>query len=240
MLPVLAAAGCNSLPVDERVVLESDGWRLVGEWRAPLSGVRVPAALLLHSAAGSRGEYGELASALASRGVASLRLDLRAHGESDNLGRFEEPFGRNLPLLEGTATDVNAALGWLRAHPAVDGDRIAVVGASYSGEVIGEALRADGEKATAYVLLSPGSFSEQSIAAVDTSGASWLFIRTSEEDEVSLPFIDAVFAELARSQTAEIRVVPGAGHSTRIFDAHPFVIEEVAGWLAQRLGGSAE
>jgi dienelactone hydrolase len=207
-LLLACVAGAASSAIDERVVIDSDGWVLVGEWRAPASETPVPAALLLHRAAGSREEYADLASALASRGVASLRLDLRAHGESDGLGRFEEP----------------------------SGERVAVVGASYSGEAIGEALRAGGDRAAAYVLLSPGSLSTESIAAVDSSGASWLFIRTSEEGEVSLPFIDAVFDELAaKSRSAEVRVVPGVGHATGIFDEHPFMIEEIADWLAERL-----
>jgi dienelactone hydrolase len=235
-LLLACVAGAASSAIDERVVIDSDGWVLVGEWRAPASETPVPAALLLHRAAGSREEYADLASALASRGVASLRLDLRAHGESDGLGRFEEPYAETRPLLEGTPRDVNAALSWMKARPGVAGERVAVVGASYSGEAIGEALRAGGDRAAAYVLLSPGSLSTESIAAVDSSGASWLFIRTSEEGEVSLPFIDAVFDELAaKSRSAEVRVVPGVGHATGIFDEHPFMIEEIADWLAERL-----
>ncbi len=236
--PAAAQAGAASPLTDERVAFESDGWRLVGEWRAPPSAAPLAAVLLLHRAAGSREEYSELAGALASRGVASLRLDLRAHGESVDLGRFEEPFAENRRLLEGTHRDVGAALRWLEGRPEVDGKRLGAVGASYSGEAIGEALRSTGRSAAAYVLLSPGSFSDESIAAVDASGASWFFVRTSEEDEVSLPFIDAVFDELAaRSRSAEIRIVPGTGHATGILDEHPSVVEEIAEWLAARLAG---
>jgi pimeloyl-ACP methyl ester carboxylesterase len=180
----------GSAATDERVVLESDGWQLMGEWRAPPARERVPAALLLHRAAGSRGEYAALADALARRGVASLRLDLRGHGESDNLGRFEEPFAENRHILEKTYRDVDTALGWIKAHPAVAASSVAVAGASYSGEAIGEARREGGESAAAYVILSPGSFSDASIAEVDRSDVPWLFMRTTQEDEVSLPFID--------------------------------------------------
>lgn len=235
-LAALVALGGAAPSHDRRIVIESDDWRLVGEWRLPASGTPVPAALLLHRAAGSRAEYEELAVALAERGVASLRLDLRAHGESDNLGRFEEPYAENRHLLEGTGEDVNAALRWMSSHPAVTAERTALVGASYSGEAIGEALRAGGDAARAYVLLSPGSFSERSIAAVDAGGASWLFIRTSNEGEVSLPFIDAVFDQLAtRSRSAEIRVIPGSGHATGIFEEHPFIIGAIADWLVEHL-----
>jgi dienelactone hydrolase len=251
-LPVLFGAACSeptprdetrpmegSAATDERVVLESDGWQLMGEWRAPPARERVPAALLLHRAAGSRGEYAALADALARRGVASLRLDLRGHGESDNLGRFEEPFAENRHILEKTYKDVDTALGWIKAHPAVAASRVAVAGASYSGEAIGEALREGGESAAAYVILSPGSFSDASIAEVDRSDVPWLFMRTTQEDEVSLPFIDVVFEALeSGSESAEIRVVSGAGHATRILDAHPFIVEEIADWVASRLDAS--
>ncbi|HSF19445.1 MAG TPA: hypothetical protein VLK65_28235 [Vicinamibacteria bacterium] len=232
------AALAHGLPGDERVELESNGWRLVGEWRSAESDTELaPAALLLHRAAGSRAEYAKLAQELAKRGVASLRLDLRGNGESDNLGRFEEPYQENLWILERTYEDIDVALRWMAARPGIDSARRAAVGASYSGEAIGEALRHGGERASAYVILSPGSFSEESIAAVDASGVPWLFIRTSEESEVSLEFIDAVFEALAsQSKSAEVRVIAGAGHATRIFDEHPFIIQEVAEWLAERLG----
>ena len=126
-----------------------------------------------------------------------MPLDLRGHGASDNLGRFEEPFAENLLLLEDTHEDINVALRWMAARPRVDAKRLAAIGASYSGEAIAEALRAGVEPVSACVILSPGSFSDESIAQVDASGARWLFIRTSEESEVSLEFIHAVFDALA-------------------------------------------
>jgi dienelactone hydrolase len=237
MLFLLSAACAEREPaLDEQVVLENDGWRLIGGWRAPPGREPVPAVLLLHRAAGSRGEYDDLANALARRGVASLRLDLRGHGESGNLGRFEEPYGEHLSILEGTYKDVNLALRWLASNPRVGANWRAVVGASYSGEAIAEAIRRGGETVSAYVILSPGSFSDESVAQVDTSGVPWLFIRTSEEGEASRGFMDEVFDALANdSKTAEIRVIPGAGHATEILAAHPLVIEQIADWLAKVL-----
>lgn len=223
-------------PARTRIVLKSHGWNLVGDWLLPPAEPPVPAVLLLHRAAGSRAEHAELAAELARHGIASLALDLRAHGESINRGRFTEPYGEHRHLLEETWRDADAALRWLRARPAVDPDRIAAVGASYSGEAISEALRAPGQPTRAYVLLSPGSFSDESIAAIDPSTAAWLFIRTAEEGEVSRPYVDAVFTELAAaSRRAEVRVLPGSGHATEIFESHPPVIGEIADWLARRL-----
>lgn len=248
MLVLFLSVSCSApAPVerpkatDERVVLESDGWQLVGNWRRPVEDDAIPAALLLHRAAGSRDEYLELAEALSKRGVASLRLDLRACGESTNLGRFEAPFAEHLNLLDGTYRDVATALRWIKSQPGVAGERVGAVGASYSGEAIGEALRRGNESASAYVILSPGSFSDESIAEVDASGVPWLFIRSMEESETSLEFIDAVFEALERdSETAEIRVLTGAGHATHLFDDRPSLVDEVADWLSTRLHESRQ
>jgi alpha-beta hydrolase superfamily lysophospholipase len=200
----------------------------------------VPAVLLLHRAAGSRAEYHGLAEALVRRGIASLRLDLRACGESINLGRFEAPFADNLHLLDGTHEDVTSAVIWLASQPSVDAERVGVVAASYSGEAVGEALRVRGTLAHAYVMLSPGSFSDESIAAVSSSGAPWLFIRTTEESPASRKYIDAVFEAVAgRSAAAEIDVIEGAGHATHILDMHPRIVDRIADWLATRLNAAS-
>lgn len=222
--------------INDRVVLDSGGWVLVGDFIATAAEHPIPAALLLHQAAGSRREHEGLARALAERGIASLRLDLRACGDSINLGRFEEPYAQHRFLLEGTHDDVNTALQWLQDHAAIDGKRIAVVGASYSGEAVGEALRSGGPKAAAYVMLSPGSFSDDSIALVDASRAAWMFVRTIEESPVSLPFIDSVFDALSKSSnSAQLAVIRGAGHATHILEDHPEVVNHLADWIAREL-----
>ena len=71
-----------------RVVVPNDGWELVGDLRLPASQQAAPAVLMLNKAADDRTVYEALAVHLANKGVASLRLDLRGHGESINLGRF--------------------------------------------------------------------------------------------------------------------------------------------------------
>jgi dienelactone hydrolase len=123
----------------------------------------------------------------------------------------------------------------------VDADRIGAVGASYSGEAVGEALRRGGVPAAAYVMLSPGSFSDESIAEVDAGRARWLLIRTLEEGRASRPVMDALFEALSeRSKLAEIRVIPGKGHATRVLAEHPFIVLEIADWLAKALQAESE
>lgn len=213
--------------VETRVVLESDGWRLVGDLQIPARQGRLPAVLLLNKAAGDRTAYEELARLLAERGIASLRLDLRGHGESTNLGRFTPG---DSEMLAGSERDVATGHEYLRSHPRIDGSRVGVVGGSYSGEMMAVAAR-EHRSAQAYVALSPGSFSEESIAAIDPSGIPWLFVKS--EDERYLRGFETDVREL--SESAEIIILPGSAHATDLLAQHRELPERIASWLADRL-----
>lgn len=213
-----------------RVVVNSQGWKLVGDLHLPDSREAVPAVLMLNKAAGDRTSYRDLARHLSDRGVASLRLDLRGHGDSTNLGRFVPGERERDPMIWDAEQDVIAAHEYLRTHARIDRDRIGVVGASYSAEEMAEAGRLRGY-AQAYVALSPGSFSEASILGIDSSGVPWLF--SASRDEQFLREITA--AVQARSRTAELALVPGTRHGTDILTEHPDLAERIAVWLARRL-----
>ena len=85
--------------------------------------------------------------------------------------------------------------------------------------------------AQAYVALSPGSFSDESIEAIDASGVPWLFVAA--RDERFLQEITAAVRE--RSRTVELVVVPGTGHATNLLVEYPDLAERIAVWLARRL-----
>ena len=86
--------------------------------------------------------------------------------------------------------------------------------------------------AAAYVELSPGSFSEESLAGVDPSGVPWLFVRAEQE----LAFFDELFAEIeARVKSAEFRRVHGRGHGATLMDGRPELVVELADWLQVHL-----
>ncbi len=213
-----------------RVVIPNDGWELVGDLIIPESDDAVPAVLMLNKAAGDRWAYSKLAEQLSKRGVASLRLDLRGHGESTNRGRFVPGERERSPMIWDSEVDVIAAHEYLKAQNGIDALRIAIVGASYSGEEMAEAGRINGY-AQAYVALSPGSFSDESIAAIDTSGVPWLFIVS--RDERFLREITASVRE--QSRTVELGIVPGTRHASDILEAHPHMAERIAVWLAHQL-----
>jgi pimeloyl-ACP methyl ester carboxylesterase len=89
----------------------------------------------------------ELSESLAAAGMAVLRLDDRGTGESG--GRFAGA------TTDDFARDVAAAVRWLRAQPAIDRARIALVGHSEGAVVALLAARADPAIAALVLLGAP-------------------------------------------------------------------------------------
>ncbi len=216
---------------NESVVrIQSDGWELVGDFQVSAGDTQRPAVLMLNKADGDRAVYRELAQHLEDRGIASLRLDLRGHGESTNLGRFVPGQQSPNPMIWDAERDVISTLEFLRSQPSINGDLIGIVGASYSGEEMAEAGRLIGYP-KAYVALSPGSFSDESINDIDRSGVAWLFVASNNER-----FLSEIAASVREnSLTAEVIFAPGTEHGTNILVAHPGFSERIAVWLNHQL-----
>ncbi len=169
--------------------------------------------ILLNKAAGNRKVYESLARELAKIGIASLRVDLRGHGESVNKGKFDPhvPVQQRISL-EGEENDVCASFRYLKVVAGVDARRIGFVGASYSGEVMMVCARKDGY-GKAYVALSPGSFSKESMEAIDPSGIPWLFIRSTQEKSKVMK--ESFSALREKSNTAQFMEVGGTRSTPR-------------------------
>jgi dienelactone hydrolase len=226
----LSAVPAN--PSETRVIIENEGWKLVGDWTMPKFKQPVPAVILLNKANGDRQVYKRLAQYLGENGIASLRLDLRGHGESINRGKFV-PFQENsVEVLTNTDQDIWAAIRYVKSIKGVARERIGIVGASYSGEEMAIAARKNGY-AKAYAALSPGSFSEESIIAIDHSGAAWLFIKSAEERARTLK--DFFSAVRQKSKTAQTLEVAGDKHATDILDSNTELAEMLAVWFKYRL-----
>jgi dienelactone hydrolase len=233
-LALLIFAGFTGVSAKEkRVVIETDGWKIIGDLMIPKSGKKVPVVILLHKANGNRNVYKQMARYLADHKIASLRMDLRGHGESINKGKFGPPFGQSekmRALIEDSGNDVIAAFDYLSKLKQIDGNRIGVVGASYSGEKMMKAARKD-RYARAYVALSPGSFSEESLKSIDGSKASYLFITSAEER-----FLQGFLKEVRQSsKTAQTMEVSGTKHATDLLDSDPELTEMIAVWFKYHL-----
>ncbi len=113
------------------LTFRNHGQQLVGMIHTPEGDKPAPAVLMLHGFTGTRIEphflFVKMARRLAAAGYAAMRFDFRGSGESQ--GNFWEM------TVPGEIDDARAALAWLRRHPAVDPDRVALLGLSMGGGV---------------------------------------------------------------------------------------------------------
>lgn len=112
----------------------ADGSVLRGTWRVPEGAhAPMPAVLMLHGLTLDQTMFESPAEALADLGVASLRLDLRAHGAS----------GGDLKAqgFEDQLDDVSRGLRALAARPEADPSRLGLLGFSMGGAMGAIAIR---------------------------------------------------------------------------------------------------
>ncbi len=123
-----------------------DGTELVADVVTPPGAAR--GVVLVHGGGVTRHEggfYDRLADGLAGADVASLRFDLRGHGDSG--GRQQEL------TLAGVGNDIHAALDHLAAHLRTD--RVSLLGASFSGGICASLAARHGELIDRLVLINP-------------------------------------------------------------------------------------
>jgi alpha-beta hydrolase superfamily lysophospholipase len=128
------------------MVTSPDGLRLAGTFLAP--GVARHGAVLVHGGGVTREEGGfftRLAAGLAEAGVASLRFDLRGHGESE--GRQEDL------TLAGVLGDIRAAITLVRSKASTP--QVALLGASFSGGICAYYAATHPTEPASLVLLNP-------------------------------------------------------------------------------------
>lgn len=124
----------------------SDGLNLVGAFVLPDSAGQ--AAVLVHGGGVTREEGGffaRLATGLADAGIASLRFDLRGHGESE--GRQEDL------TIAGVLADIRAAISLVQSQVGVD--RVALLGTSFSGGICGYYAAQHPAELASLVMLNP-------------------------------------------------------------------------------------
>lgn len=136
-----------TLPGTSTSVRTLDGLHLAGTLVSPVD-VPERAVLMVHGGGVTREEggfFGRLASGLGEAGVASLRFDLRGHGDSE--GRQEEL------TLSTILNDIRVNLAHLRQ--ATGARRLALLGASFGGGICGYYAAKRPEQLDRLVLLNP-------------------------------------------------------------------------------------
>src|SRR5690554_3899245 len=112
--------------MEQPVELTNYGETIRGVLHLPARQEPVPAVLFLHGLGGSRVEahriFVKQARLLAEEGVAALRIDFRGTRESDG-----DAADRS---ISSEVSDARTAYGFLAEHPAIDRNRLAVLGLS--------------------------------------------------------------------------------------------------------------
>ena len=221
--------------VEKITIITEDKVEIVGSY---LKAQRSKAiALLLHMLPATKESWSKFAELLADKGVSSLSIDLRGHGESVKKG--DQILDYKLFENEdhqASKIDVKAATEWLFKKDDVGADRLAVVGASI-GSNLAIRLTAEMSDIPVCVALSPGLdykgvTSDDALRSI-RPGQSVL-IAVSEEDEVSVSSVRQL--ETIKTK-AELKFVylSGAGHGTTMFERDPDFMNETLDWLVEHL-----
>jgi uncharacterized protein len=149
----------------------ADGVTLAGTLTLPAKDGKFPVAVMISgSGPQDRDEtlfdhklFLVIADDLARRGIAVLRFDDRGVGEST--GNF------GTATSEDFSRDAEAALNWLKAHPAIDPDRIGLLGHSEGG-LIAPMIAARNNKVAFAILLAGTGVDGSQIALNQTRAMS--------------------------------------------------------------------
>lgn len=217
-------------------LLTVDRIRIVGTWvTAPTT---VGVAILLHALPSNKESWSLFQRALAQRGIASLAVDLRGHGESktgsDGRPMDYRSFGEEEQIA--SLNDVEAAYDWIRAR-GIDRETIVLVGASIGANL---ALRFLSEHPTipAAALLSPGMDYHgveigDVIENIGSLQSVWMS-ASSEDDDASVVACNTLMEEL-QIETKVFKRLSRSGHGTALFDGDAALMGEIADWLRDRI-----
>ncbi|MDP3770992.1 MAG: alpha/beta fold hydrolase [bacterium] len=207
----------------------SDSVRIAGHWY-PVAKPR-GWALLLHMMPAAKESYGQLAEELERRGIASLAIDFRGHGESQGGQAGYVRFSDAEQQMK--IHDVEAAIGWLREQGARD-EVVVLVGASIGANLALQYL-ADHVAIPAAVLLSPGldyrGVKTESLARRVVPTQRVFLAAGGEDDDYSTETVRTLGAILG--DRATLRIFANAGHGTAMFKREPALLMEVADWVTK-------
>ncbi|HJV90676.1 MAG TPA: alpha/beta fold hydrolase [Holophagaceae bacterium] len=227
LLPVLASGLLASEPTRTEVSLKTpDGCVIAGTFTLPAparKGAKAPVVIFAHQFRTDRKGWGDLPERLQARGIATLALDLRGHGESLGPARVTEDFAASAKAVgfDKIPSDLALAAAWVRKQPGVDKRRLALAGSSVGA--FSAILAAREARAVAVLALSPAGAMAFGDGALDHLKAAQLRGRTatllfaSEQDKGAMESAHALAG------------LPGVATSIRPGDEHGFAYLKARG-----------
>jgi dienelactone hydrolase len=239
-LPVLLAA---AQPASRDMSLTTpDGFVLKGTLTVPPQPGPRPVVILAHQFQADRSGWKPLADLLNAKGIATLALDLRGHGQSTAKGGATVAVTPDF-LASGRAVgfdripgDLAQAAAWVRRQPRINPRRLGLAGSSLGG--FASLLAAPSIHPVAVLALSPagmGAFGEDAAGrltrAVGQAHAAVLVMAAEDDAEAAANAgaIKDLFGVCAR-------MVPGQDHGFALFPSEAGIM---AGWLGEYLSHRA-
>jgi len=219
-------------PDPNRVTIPTaDGVALAGSWRPLVERPTAPAVLLVHDFSRDRRDWDGLYGAFAARGMATLSIDLRAHGESTKKnGVVLKISPRQMSDPAGFPRDVEAACAWLRTKSP----KVGVVGLSLGGNLA--VLASARGWADAAVVVSANSERLEPLAGGKPAAARATLFIASEEAPQRAGSAKALLATAAEPK--KLLLVPGSAHNLVLLEDHPEAMEAMLDWFVRQLGAA--
>jgi len=217
-------------------VRTEDGYYIAAWYWAPEAEV-APGVILLHMRGRDKSSWGEMPKELVAEGFGVVAIDLRGHGETLDAG------GRTARLealvdadYQRMMHDVTAAHELLAGKREVDGEHIAIIGASIGANLA--IMYAAGESSVrTAVALSPGLNykSLEPLPYLDDYGKRALYLISSEGDQYSFDSC-LTLEQTTRADPVSFRKFPGSAHGTDLLTEHPGLDRTIiSGWLLNHL-----
>jgi len=233
----------NDTGVGDITLTTSDGYTIAGTFMDGEGEGKRPAVLLIHMLGSDRHAYDELQSKLALKGISSLSIDLRGHGDSTAGGTLDYK-AFTIEEWQAALNDLRAGMENLKARDNVDPKLTGMIGASI-GANMAVALAADEflsgaqNPPNALVLLSPGlnykEYQPLEGGLIHELRRIPVFIVSSPGDAQSYPGSQA----MSQASKGTLREFEGNGHGTALFETHPELMDEIANWLYDRVANQA-
>ena len=217
----------------------ADGLVVHGSVVGPSSGSSRGVVVLAHQLCSNRAEWSQAShdwvTALAQRGVTTVAIDLRGHGQSK---LFPDGSTKDLcsggsdALFAGMVSDVKAAVGYART--TLGAQSVAVIGASIGSNSALVAFSEDAQLAMV-VALSPGLdyLGVKTDGAVRQLGSRPALLEAADDDSYSAGSVRQL---QALNSALTTKIWPSGGHANQLLTSHPEELPRVAELVTAALG----
>jgi alpha-beta hydrolase superfamily lysophospholipase len=219
LLPVLLLAPGRAAAEPVRFKT-ADGWTICANYQAPKKGR--PVAILVHGVAAGKSEWLPLVTELTKRGVGSLALDLRGHGESvaGPAGKSDFTGFDAAGEWPKARQDIEAAAAFL-AQRGLPSGRVGYIGASIGANLVSWAR----PRPRWLALLSPGVDYRGVRLSLPPSGVSVL-VAASPPDAYAYQTASAY----AQQFPSAVFLTTGQGHGAQML-SDPAFLKGLADWI---------